>query len=212
MASINGVKLKNVRRYPGHEGDALYFDIYVDGKKTATYSDDASGGMAMIDIVLTPAELEKSKDNTKKRVGLIEAKQKKLEERKDSYFSSSSAIYEDGRCYKDVLNDASDFERKLFDLEFFLLDVLHLKECESKFRKGLPKGYKCLGVVNQVCEMYQGIGVSSVAQFHVSAATIDGIHDSITKIDPVKVPAGKKSSIVIQHIYTSQDDFVVNTL
>ena len=44
MASINGVSLKKVHYYVGHEGGCFQGDVYIDGKKQGFWTQDSWGG------------------------------------------------------------------------------------------------------------------------------------------------------------------------
>jgi hypothetical protein len=51
MAKINGIELKNVKNFRGHEGeDLIQGDVYYKGKKVGYYSQDAWGGMDIFDL------------------------------------------------------------------------------------------------------------------------------------------------------------------
>ena len=51
MASMKGIEVKALKEFRGHEGEPLWQgNIYMDGKKVGYYSDDAHGGMAIVDI------------------------------------------------------------------------------------------------------------------------------------------------------------------
>ena len=44
MAKINGVEIKALKTFRGHEGEAAQGNVYVDGKKVGFWSQDAWGG------------------------------------------------------------------------------------------------------------------------------------------------------------------------
>lgn len=51
MAKINGVEIKNLKKFKGHEGESLcQGNVYVDGKKIGSWSMDARGGMDHFDF------------------------------------------------------------------------------------------------------------------------------------------------------------------
>jgi hypothetical protein len=51
MASINGLELKKVTHFKGHEGEPLMQgDVYYNGKKVGYYSDDSWGGPENLEI------------------------------------------------------------------------------------------------------------------------------------------------------------------
>lgn len=50
MASINGLKLKNVKTWMGREGEACQGDVYLDNEKICFWSQDANGGIDTYDF------------------------------------------------------------------------------------------------------------------------------------------------------------------
>lgn len=55
MASINGVEIKNLKGFKGHDGESLYQGtIYLNGEKLGFWSQDSWGGCDMYDFDTSP--------------------------------------------------------------------------------------------------------------------------------------------------------------
>ena len=50
MASINGVEVKNLKKFVGHEGECEQGNVYLNGKKLGFWSQDSWGGPDMFEF------------------------------------------------------------------------------------------------------------------------------------------------------------------
>lgn len=118
MASINGIELKGVKEFKGHEfEDLVQGNIYYKGKKVGWYSQDSWGGCDHIDLNYTlPKEL------------LKEIKDILDNYESETLFKGISDLYDKKYNVK--------FEHKIFKGgEFLFGDLIQLNDFEKKYKK-----------------------------------------------------------------------------
>lgn len=121
MASLNGVSIKNLKLYRGHEGEPLYQgNVYLDGKKVGFWSQDAWGGPDELDFC---AESNKVpfEDKARWKAAAERDKVNRCE------FDQRVA------AYLDSFSDKG--ESRWRDAECFMGDLLTVCEDEKDFRK-----------------------------------------------------------------------------
>ena len=117
MAKINGIELKNVKNFRGHEGEELVQgDVYYKGKKVGYYSQDAWGGMDIFDLEYNL--------NTKTRMEITNITQN----------------YIGGKLFKkidDLYNEKYkvNFHYEQKGYEYLFMDLLQLLEHEKWYKK-----------------------------------------------------------------------------
>lgn len=128
MASINGISLKKVTEFKGHEGEPCYQgDVYLNNKKIGFWSQDAWG--AVVDNVYL--SLEYSEEMLREKIKKLNIDKAKNITRADG---SSDTIY--------------------YSLESLFSDLLVLQDHEKIFKKAVKAGYKGVAVAS---DGYHGI-------------------------------------------------------
>ena len=128
VASINGVSLKNLKYYVGHEGGCLQGDVYLDGKKLGFWSQDSWGGPDMFEFDETP-----------------------IVERAKEYYAAHPEV-DELKLYDTELKDV-DFNNlprrsvdKMIEIASCLVnEVAKLTELLKYYKKGVKQGYPVLG-------------------------------------------------------------------
>lgn len=116
MASINGISVKGLKEFKGHEGEPLYQgNLYLNNKKIGFWSQDGWGGPdnVMLDNGFSEQLLNKAVHN--------------LNEDKDYYGKANV--------------DGSDFVLE-YNLERLMGDYISLYEDEKAYKNALKKGYE----------------------------------------------------------------------
>lgn len=127
MASIKGVKIKNLVRFNGHEYEPLIQgDLYLFGKKIGWYSEDFCGG----EYHFIPAE----RSETERTI------LKLIEEYKDWYNSSDYPFIK----YQGL--------EKYINLSDLVTDLVLLIDIEKQFIKEKKRGYN--GIVEKRSNQY----------------------------------------------------------
>lgn len=118
MASINGIELKGVKEFKGHEfEDLIQGNIYYKGKKVGWYSQDSWGGCDHIDLNYTlPKDLLKEIKNILDNY------------ESETLFKGISDLYDKKYNLK--------FDHKIFKGgEFLFGDLIQLNDFEKKYKK-----------------------------------------------------------------------------
>lgn len=118
MASINGIELKGVKEFKGHEfEDLVQGNIYYKGKKVGWYSQDSWGGCDHIDLDYTlPKELLKEINNILDNY------------ESETLFNGISELYDKKYNVK--------FDHKIFKGgEFLFGDLIQLNDFEKTYKK-----------------------------------------------------------------------------
>lgn len=126
MASINGVSIKNLKSFMGHEGPCLQGNIYIDGKKVGFWSQDSWGGPDTFDF------------NTSV-----------LESRISEYLKSNKVIDEYALLDRTIAEIDWNNLPMLSELstESFITRLIDLIEDEKHFKSSSKKGYVGVGVI-----------------------------------------------------------------
>lgn len=122
MAKINGIELKGIKEFKGHEfEDLIQGNIYYKGKKVGWYSQDSWGGCDHIDLDYTlPKDL------------LKEIKDILDNYESDTLFKGISELYDKNYNVK--------FEHKIFKgAEFLFGDLIQLNDFEKIYKKHTKK-------------------------------------------------------------------------
>lgn len=113
MASINGLSVKGLKSFLGHENEVLYQgNLYLNGKKIGFWSQDSWGGPDMVDL-----------DN-KYDKKLLQDAIKSRNEDKSIHGSTDRGPY--------VVD---------YDLDLLMYDYIKLADSEKSFKNALKKGY-----------------------------------------------------------------------
>lgn len=118
MASINGIELKGIKEFKGHEfEDLVQGNIYYKGKKVGWYSQDSWGGCDHIDLDYTlPKELLKEIKNILDNY------------ESETLFNGISKLYDKKYNVK--------FDHKIFKGgEFLFGDLIQLNDFEKTYKK-----------------------------------------------------------------------------
>ena len=181
MASINGISVKGMKIFHGHEGEPLYQgNLYLNNKKIGFWSQDSWGGPDNVSLDEGYSER------------LLEDAIRKLNSDKDHHGKSSY----DGREF--VLE---------YKLERLMGDLCALFEDEKAFKSAVKKGYD--GVViasdgfHQVCWCIRGslFEKDDVSLLEALSEEIANAKSQFMKEDDVIKHTVK--------VYRSLDDFVI---
>lgn len=127
MASINGITVKSIKQFRGHEGEPLYQgDIYLGNKKIGWWSQDSWGGPDSYWLD-EPYSIRK-----------LEAKVKELNRHKTETFERS-----DGGKYTIE-----------YSLESLFGDLMILHEDEKTFKTATKNGYTGVLLVTDGCHVF----------------------------------------------------------
>ena len=114
MASINGISVKGLKSFVGHEGEGCYQgNIYIANKKVGFWSQDSWGGPDLFNFDLSYSE-------------------KKLSDRVKE-LNPDKAIHGKSRDGKPYTID--------YDLELLMYDLVKLLEDEKIFKNSIKKGF-----------------------------------------------------------------------
>lgn len=131
MASMNGIELKAIKEFNGHDGGGYYQgNIYLDGKKIGYWSQDVWCGP---DIFSFDRDENKFKD----RIKAYYKKNPQVDELK--------TLRHDTDWSNPPMTDYSD--NPMIE-EYFMNDLLELSFREKEFKKYSKKGYKVMGVID----------------------------------------------------------------
>ena len=130
MASINGIKLKNIKKFTGHDGEPLHQgNIYVNGAKIGTWSMNYSGGICD-DIYLTPPyKEEKLRD--------------KIEEKNRH------------KAKKLICENTGKETIIPYSAEELFVDLISLNEDEKAFKKAVKAGFPTMVTVTDGYHMIE---------------------------------------------------------
>lgn len=127
MASMNGLSLKAIKEFDGHEGEGFSANIYMDGKNVGSVLDSAYGGC--YDYNYNSKDVEEA-----------------VTERIKEYYTKNPAV--DG--LKIFTMKAEDFDAKNLPVntyedtfepeDRFFFDLLMLTKTEKSFKKAQKKG------------------------------------------------------------------------
>lgn len=102
MAKINGVEMKAIKSYPGHECECAYASIYIDGKRVGRWSQDSWGGPdnydGFEDAIISKAKM--FKEGCPKN-----AKYYNFLDEPDIFMGCLLELFEDEKNYKKYLKD-----------------------------------------------------------------------------------------------------------
>ena len=182
MASINGISLKKVTEFKGHEGEPCYQgDVYLGSKKVGFWSQDAWG--AIVDNVCLDVNYSES---------LLRSKVKELNIDKAKHIAradgSSDTLY--------------------FSLESLFSDLLILQDHEKSFKKAVKVGYKGLVVVSDGYHETQW----RLSQFYLDAFSDEELYKELEVEKSKKDAGFFKEDDFFKHtfkVYRSGFDFNV---
>lgn len=182
MASINGITVKALKQFRGHEGEPLYQgNVYLGNKKIGWWSQDSHGGCDNIYL------------DEPYRIRKLEEKVKELNRAKEETFSR-----EDGSTY------TIDYS-----LDILFGDLMSLKSDEDTFKTAIKNGYA--GVL-LVTDGYHVFGwnlnkeTTSLSDHAILTKFLKAIEDGKKKHGFFKEDRFIKHDI---RIYRSLDDFNV---
>lgn len=135
MAKINGIEIKNLKEFKGHEQETLYqANIYYKGKKVGFWSQDSWGGEDRIDLDYSlPKELLKEVNNILNN------------------YESDTIFYELDNLYREQYNVT--YEKHTFKGgEYLFSELLQLLEIEKNYKK-----YSKLWGVNTIAICYKNM-------------------------------------------------------
>ena len=187
MAKIYGIELKNIKNFVGHEGLAFQANVYLNGKKVGTFTDDGWGGNGW---------LEADKDNRKKITDVIDKYYKdnpKIDILK--VFQMTPDEFRRNRDKGTLPKETETFE----PIYTFMWELHELKTTESEWKKGVKKGYKAIVVVKYEHVKNTPTPLDSVWYSNGSQESINSIQKS----------ADEKSVANYIVVYSSSDDFNV---
>lgn len=136
MASIHGLRLKNIKTWMGREGEACQGDIYLGDEKICFWSQDGNGGMDTFDC-----ERMYSEHNLTKVI-------------KELYKNKPIIYYNNGK------------EMKMeYSIDLVMGDLLELNDLQNNYVKFRSKGFqglfvisnmfyqKCIALPNNLCKL-----------------------------------------------------------
>lgn len=127
MASINGITVKALKQFRGHEGEPLYqCNVYLGNKKIGWWSQDSWGGPDTC-YLDEPYKVRK-----------LEAKVKELNRDKEETFSRT-----DGSTY--TIN---------YSLDIMFGDLMALKNDEDTFKAAVKNGFAGVLLVTDGCHVF----------------------------------------------------------
>ena len=119
MAKVNGFELKGIKEFKGHEGEPCFQgNIYLNGKKVGWFTDDSWGGCKRIDF--EDSELHYFFANIAKRYA---------EAYPDLFTGIGIELTRENQSTADW-----------FDEEWFIIELMILKENETLMKKYMKKG------------------------------------------------------------------------
>jgi len=120
MASINGISVKGMKNFKGHEGEPLsQGNVYLGNKKIGFWSQDSHGGPDS--FILDPAYSETALNIKVKEINADKARMVGKE------------------------NDKFLLE---YDLEMLMFDFLNLKYEEEAYKQAVKQGYSVVMIVS----------------------------------------------------------------
>lgn len=128
MASINGVTVKAMKEFVGHEGYCKQGNIYIDNKKQGFWSQDSWGGPDNFEFDTTLL-LERIKEYHEKNPPIDTLKLYKMNIEEIDFKNLPV------RTFEDVLEPES----------IFLYELTDLIEIEKHFKKAIKQGYSMIG-------------------------------------------------------------------
>lgn len=184
MASINGITVKAVKQFRGHEGEPLYQgNLYLGNKKIGWWSQDSHGGCDNIYL------------DEPYRVMKLENKVKELNRDKEETHERT-----DGSKY--VLD---------YSLDIMFGDLMVLHEDEKEFKDAVKKGFAGLLLVTDGYHVF-GWNLSKKTMAHSNDAILKGFAKAIE--EGKEKHGFFKEDEFYKHkvkIYRSLDDFNVGT-
>ncbi len=135
MAEIKGIKLTGIQTHAGVENNTLFANVYMDGKKVGTISDDGWGGG--MDLKLPGEVLEEIK---RRHAAYI--REKKIEDYLATYRLTEEQYLEASAKGNIPLMGA--------DPEEFFYTLAGLHELEKSFKRAVKSGWKELVIVEFV--------------------------------------------------------------
>ena len=127
MAEIKGIKLTGIQSHAGHDGNTLFANVVMDGKKIGTVCDDGWGGGREISI---PDDVLKEI----KRRHETYIREQKIEDYIATYKMTPEQYLDASGKGAVPLMEA--------DPELFIDELAELTELEKTFKKALKKGWK----------------------------------------------------------------------
>lgn len=180
MASINGISVKGLKNFLGHEGEPLYQgNLYLNNKKIAFWSQDSHGGPDNF-VFDGGYQQEKALNDVIK------------------------AMYPDKTHYGGTKEKPFVIE---YDLEQLITDYLDLLNDEKLYKKAVKAGYK--GIVVATDEYHQVVWNLPISYAVLSdEALLDKLKDALNKAKASFFPEDefRKHSV---KIYRSPSDFVI---
>ena len=128
MASINGITVKAMKEFVGHEGYCKQGNIYIDNKKQGFWSQDSWGGPDIFEFDTTLL-LERIKEYCEKNPPIDTLKLYDMDI-KEIDFNNLPV-----RTFEDILEPESAF----------LYELTGLLEIEKHFKKAIKQGYSMIG-------------------------------------------------------------------
>ena len=128
MASINGITVKAMKEFVGHEGYCKQGNIYIDNKKQGFWSQDSWGGPDNFEFDTTLL-LERIKEYYEKNPPIDTLKLYKMNIEEIDFKNLPV------RTFEDVLEPES----------IFLYELTDLIEIEKHFKKAIKQGYSMIG-------------------------------------------------------------------
>lgn len=181
MASINGISVKNVEKFLGHEGEPLYQgNLYLNGKKIGFWSQDSHGGP----------------DNFMLDGGW---KQEKALDDAVKAMNPEKAIH----------GERGDGENYVigYGLEFLMTDILDLMNDEKLFKKAVKAGYA--GILVATDGYHETVWQLPATYTALSDEALMAKMDSaLNKAKESFFPEDKFTEHKVK-VYRSLDDFVV---
>lgn len=181
MASINGISIKDLKQFTGHEGEPLFQgNLYLNGKKIGFWSQDGHGGPD--NFMLDGGwQQEKALDDAIK------------------------AMYPE----KAIHGEARDGEPYVIEygLEFLMTDILDLMNDEKEFKKATKNGYA--GIMVATDGYHETVWQLPGAYTALSdEALMSKMGDALAKVKESFFPEDRFRKHAVK-IYRSLGDFVL---
>ena len=191
MANINGIEIKAVKTFLGMEGYARQGNVYMDNKKIGFYSEDGDGGCSWIDFACN------------KEIKTLFYDKVRSHFRKnpvpDHIIIYNMTLEEYAQNENNLPVMKYEQESKETVMEYFMEELLDLRELEQDYKKAVKKGYSAIVAVNYTSLSGNPLPLNEVY-------FTNGTQGSI---DKVKSVAKKKSIAVTVKAYISPVDFKI---
>ncbi len=180
MASINGISIKGIKKFFGHEGEPLYQgNLYLNNKKIAFWSQDSHGGM---DNFMFDGGYEQERHLN----DIIKA-------------MNPEKAFHGGTLEKPFVIE--------YDLEQLITDYLDLANDEKTFKKAIKNGYDGIMVATDGYHETIWMLPKSYTVFS-DDVLMDKFKDALDRVKASFFPEDEFRKHTVK-VYRSLDDFIV---